>query len=462
MPNRFTITIIDDEETIRESLTLILEPAYRVITAADGKEAAIILEKEVPDLILLDIGLPDISGIDILKKIKKKTPGIPVIMITAFEEIDTVVAAMQAGAYDYLTKPLHSDTLEMVVRNALETVKLRSEVRSLQGKVLEEHIPCFIGESDAIQDMMEFVGLIAKSPDTPVLILGETGTGKELVASAIHHQSPRFRSSFVTVNCAAIPLDLMESEIFGYKKGAFSGANPGGKKGLIEEADGGTLFLDEIGDLSLEAQAKLLRFLETGEYYPIGDTRKHHVTTRVVSATNKNLGNMIRDNLFRRDLYFRIGVVKVTIPSLNQRRSDILPLADFFLDRFNAKFKKNITGFAPETIKALSDHDWTGNVRELKNLIERGTLVGKGPELSPGDLGLVRRASGTTDLPIPPILKDKKINLSRELENLERYYLTQAMELAKGNESKAARLLSMNHHTFRYRRKKLMGSRKET
>ncbi|MCK5099855.1 MAG: sigma-54-dependent Fis family transcriptional regulator, partial [Desulfobacteraceae bacterium] len=384
----YTIFIIDDEEAIRDGLSLLLGSEYIIHTFANGSEAMKEILHTVPDLMLLDIGLPDISGIDLLKKLKKIHSDVPVIMITAYEDIDTVIAAMKYGAYDYLVKPLNSDNLELAMGNALETIKLRKEVKVLQEKFLEDNLPCFIGESDVIQDMLEFVKMVAKSPDTPILILGETGTGKELVASSIHYRSPNFKNNFVTVNCAAIPKDLLESEIFGYDKGAFSGANPLGKKGLIEEARNGTLFLDEIGDLSLDAQAKLLRFIETGEFYRIGGSEKHHVQTRIVSATNKDLNQIIEKELFRRDLFFRIGVVKVTIPSLNKRRSDILPLANFFLHKFNKKFSKNITAFSDQAQDTILNHNWTGNVRELKNIIERGVLVTKNIKLSSQDMGI--------------------------------------------------------------------------
>lgn len=455
--NALNLFIIDDEETIRDSLTLALESTYVIQSFETGQEALAVIPKTPPDLILLDIGLPDISGIEVLRQIKKINQGIPVIMITAFEEITTVISAMRSGAYDYLVKPLHMDTLEMVIANALETIKLRNEVKNLQNKLIEANLPCFIGKSQVILEMLEFVDMVAKSPDTPILILGETGTGKELIASAVHHRSPNFRSKFITVNCAAIPRDLIESEIFGYERGAFSGANPNGKRGLIEDAHMGTLFLDEIGDLSLEAQAALLRFLETGEFYRIGSTRKLQVQARIVSATNKNLEQMIENDLFRRDLYFRIGVIKLDIPSLNQRRSDIKPLITFFLDQFNQKFSKNITSLSDEALESMMNHHWTGNVRELKNIMERGVLVARGTTLTPEDLGLSKKepedfntrtmfAPLTTDGIDLPILKQK----------LDRYYINEAFTLAGGNESQAAKLLNINHHTFRYHRKKCM------
>jgi len=322
----YGIYVIDDETLIRDSIAMALEETYRIETFAEAEPAMAAMETGPPDLVLLDIGLPGMDGIQALEKIQKRHPGLLTVMITAVEDIDTVVAAMRLGAYDYVVKPLQMDGLETTIRNALETIRLRKEVRSLQRQVLQANVPCFIAESDVIQDVMAFVGQVAKSPDTPVLIQGETGTGKELIASAIHYQSPNFQGPFITVNCAAIPTDLVESELFGYEKGAFSGAGAAGKRGLLEAAGGGTLFLDEIGDLSPDAQAKLLRFLEQGEFFRVGGTRRQILRTRIISATNKDLERMIVDGRFRKDLYFRIGVVKVKIPALNARTDDILPL----------------------------------------------------------------------------------------------------------------------------------------
>jgi two-component system response regulator AtoC len=338
----YGIHVIDDETLIRDSIAMALEETYRIETFAEAEPAIKAMEKDPPDLVLLDIGLPGMDGIQALEKIQKRHPGLLTVMITAVEDIDTVVAAMRLGAYDYVVKPLQMDGLETTIRNALETIRLRKEVRSLQRQVLQANVPCFIAESDVIQDVMAFVGQVAKSPDTPVLIQGGTGTGKELIASAIHYQSPNFQGPFITVNCAAIPADLVESELFGYEKGAFSGAGAAGKRGLLEAAGGGTLFLDEIGDLSPDAQAKLLRFLEQGEFFRVGGTRRQILNTRIISATNKDLERMIADGRFRKDLYFRIGVVKVKIPALNARTDDILPLARHFLVEFENKFGKGL------------------------------------------------------------------------------------------------------------------------
>ncbi len=438
-----------------------LEEDYQVKAFADAETALVAIEKDPPDLVLLDIGLPGMNGIDALRHIKDVFSDILVIMITAYEDIDTVISAMKLGAYDYVVKPLYMDGLEVTIRNALETIRLRKEVRALQEKHLKEHIPCFIGESNAIQDVMEFIKMVAKSPDTPILIIGETGTGKELIASAIHYNSPNFKAPFATVNCAAIPKDLIESELFGYEKGAFSGAGASGKKGLIEESANGTLFLDEVGDLSLEAQAKLLRFLELGEFYRVGGTKKLHIETRVISATNKDIDEMTQEGYFRKDLYFRLGVIKVQVPALNERPDDIVPLTKYFLQEFSQKFGKKFTRISSEAETVLLTHNWTGHVRELKNLIERAVLIGKGPELTVKDLGLepqkqrdtLSSAETGSGFPALPL---KGMGLSEQLQNFERHYIEEALKIAKGNKSKAAKLLNMNHHTFRYRKKKLL------
>ncbi len=456
----YALYVIDDEETIRESLSMALEGEYTIKTFAEGKSAVKGIQDDPPDLVLLDIGLPDMSGIEVLKQIKNFDPHIVVIMITAYEDTETVISAMKCGAYDYVVKPIDMDSLKITIQNALETIRLKKEVQGLQERYLEEHLPCFIGESNVIQDVVQFIGMVAKSPDTPILILGETGTGKELIAGAIHYRSPNFKGPLIAVNCAAIPKDLIESELFGYEKGAFSGASESGKKGLVEEAAQGTLFLDEVGDLSTAAQAKLLRFLEEGTFFRIGGTKKVHAQTRVVSATNRNLEAMIEEELFRKDLYFRLGVIKVTIPSLNERVEDIIPLAKHFLYTFSTKFSKSFTGISPEAESALKEHKWVGNIRELKNIIERAVLTNAGPLLEVQDLGLegdgenklLKHAGRKLDF--PPVTGDG-VDLISIQKSLEKYYIEEALRITGGNESRAAELLNMNRHTFRYRRKEL-------
>lgn len=456
---QYSIFIVDDEETIRNGVSLALEMDYEVTTFDTGEAAIHALQESPPDLILLDIGLPGMNGIETLREIRVIYPDMLVIMITAYEDVDTVVAAMKLGAYDYVVKPLHMDALEITVQNALGTIRLRKEVQTLQEKYLEENLPCIVGESSAIQDVMEFVSAVAKSPDTPILLVGETGTGKELIAQAIHYRSPLFKGPFMTVNCAAIPRDLAESELFGYEKGAFSGAKASGKKGLVEEAANGTLFLDEVGDLSFEAQAKLLRFLETKEYYRVGGTRKFHVQTRVVSATNKDLDTLMEEDAFRKDLYFRLGTIRVHVPSLNERRDDILPLAKHFLLVFSKKFGKAFRGISEEAERALMAHTFTGHVRELRNLMEKAVLIGRENILSIEDLGLDPQQKDEKREPprngvFFPSLSEQGMDLVSAQESLEKHYIGEALRIARGNESKAARLLHLNHHTFRYRRKK--------
>ena len=333
----YSVFIVDDEVIAREGITLALEKEYQVKAFASAEAVIGALKNDSPDLILLDIGLPGMTGVEALKIIRKRHPEIIVIMITAYEDIETVISAMKLGAYDYVVKPLKMDSLLANVRVALETISMRKEIQMLHEKYLKENLPCFISESDAISDIMEVVKRIAASPDTSILIVGETGTGKELIAKAIHYRSPHFKGPIISVNCAAIPKELIESELFGYEKGAFSGADASGKMGLVEKAADGTLFLDEVGDLSMAAQAKLLRFLEEGEFYRIGGTEKHEVRPRIVSATNRELPEMIEDGKFREDLYYRLAVIKIEIPSLNQRPDDIIPIAQNFLVEFSQK-----------------------------------------------------------------------------------------------------------------------------
>jgi DNA-binding NtrC family response regulator len=457
----FSVFVVEDEESVRYGISLALEEKYRVRAFVDAESAIAALGEDAPDLVLVDIGLPGINGVEALKTMKGICPDLVGLVITAYEDVPTVVSAMKAGAFDYVLKPLHAETLEMHVVNALETVRLKKEVRDLQERYLLENMPLFIGQSHAVREVMEFVTAVAKSPDTPVLIEGETGTGKELIAAAIHYRSPHFRGPIVSVNCAAIPRELIESELFGYEKGAFSGASAAGKKGLVEQAAGGTLFLDEVGDLSTEAQAKLLRFLEEGEFYRVGGTRVLKVSARVVSATNKDLRDLIGKGLFREDLYYRLAVVKVEIPSLNDRREDILPIARHYLVEFGRKFGKSVTAFTPDAEEALTSSRWKGNVRELKNVIERAVLMGKGQVVRREDLGITRGGTvASAEMPaadglfFPPVTPSG-VDLDSLQETFDRYYIHEALRLSGGNESRAASLLNINHHTFRYRRKKL-------
>ncbi len=472
---RYSIAIVDDEETIRDSLELILSDEYDVHLYEDAESFVstldktildktildkTILDKTLPDIILMDIGLPVMSGIEALDIVKSKTHDLPVIMVTAYEDINMVIKSMKIGAYDFILKPINPDILELTIKKAISSIALIKEVKMLQERYLRENEPCFIGESQNIENIMDFIDMVSKSSDTPVMILGETGTGKELIAQAIHARSPVFQGPFVPINCSAFPEDLIESELFGYEAGAFSGAKRQGKKGMIEEAQNGTLFLDEVADLSLAGQAKLLRFLENGDFYKVGGTKKHNVKTRVVSATNKDIQGLVDEEKFRKDLFFRLCVVKANIPSLNDRKDDIIPLSKHFLCEFNQKFSKKIKGFSDQARTSLLSHSFTGNVRELRNIIERAVLISKKKEILISDLGLLpdeaESSNGLNTIAGQNIqLPEQGIDLSKQLKMLEKKYMAQAITLSKGNESKAARLLNMNHHTFRYRWKKL-------
>jgi len=452
----YSLLIIDDEESIRDSLSMALGRQYAVSTCATGKEALAGLAALKPDLVLLDIGLPDVSGLDVLDGIRSQAPHAAVIMITAFEDLDTVISAMKRGAFDYLLKPLRMDALKLCLERAGSSIRLGKEIRELQDKALREQIPFFVAESEALTDVVQTVAKVAVSPDTPVLIEGATGTGKELVASAIHYRSPNFRGPLVTVNCAAMPGELIESELFGYAPGAFSGAGRKGKAGLVEEAAGGTLFLDEIGELPQSAQAKLLRFLQHGEFYALGSTAKRTVRTRVLAATNRDLEDMVARGAFRQDLFFRLAVVRIRVPSLAGRKEDILPLAKLFLHEYGEKFGKKFSALTDSARQALLRHDWTGNVRELRNIMERAALMACGPELDAADLGLADGcAPEGVDAAGTPPLTEAGVDLPALLQDLEHRYYEQALRLADGNESQAARLLNVSRDTFRYRRGKL-------
>ncbi|TKB27416.1 sigma-54-dependent Fis family transcriptional regulator [Desulfopila sp. IMCC35006] len=453
----YSLYIVDDEQSLARGIAISLQKDYQTKFFLTAETALNAMKKEVPDLVLLDIGLPKMNGIDALREIKEEYPDVVVIMITAFEDIKTVISAMRLGAYDYVVKPLQMDGLEVTIKHGLESIRLKKEVQSLQEKYLKENLPFFIGESKVIQDVMHYIETVAKSPDTPILILGESGTGKELIASAIHFRSPNFQGKLIPVNCAAIPKDLLESELFGYEKGAFSGAHSSGKKGLIEQAADGTLFLDEIGDLDLAAQAKLLRFLESGEFYKVGGTKIVHVQTRVVSATNKNLEKMIDEGTFREDLFFRIGVIKLEIPSLNKRPEDILPIAKHFLVEFNNKFGKSLTGMTPRAEQELQHIQWRGNIRELRNIIERATLIAKGPQLTLEDLGGQHICSDQNVQHQPDqltvTLPEEGIDLPSLLASIEKEYIAAALRLTGANETSAAKLLRVKYSTLRYRRR---------
>src|SRR6201988_2490971 len=370
------ILIVDDERLVRWSLRQKCEEwGYHVMEAEAGEPGLKVAQHESPDLVLLDVRMPDISGLEVLDQLKKNGDARAVIMITADPQLDDVKNALKLGAYDFIGKPLDFDELHVTIQNALEATRLRTEVQSLRGEVRRHagyHEVVAVSSKSA--ELMSFVQKVAASEATTILIQGESGTGKDLVAKTIHYESSRQNGPFVAINCSAIPETLMEAELFGHEKGAFTDAKQM-KKGLFETANGGTLFLDEIGELSPLLQAKLLRVLEDQVIRRVGGVRDMQVDVRVIAASNRDLEKAVRDGQFRQDLYYRLAIIAIFIPPLRDRKQDILPLVDFFIDRYNRKFKKSIRGISPETRRLLLAHNWPGNVRELKNSIERAMIL---------------------------------------------------------------------------------------
>ena len=342
---RYKILIVDDDKLLQNSLKNVLAEKYDTLVVGRGEDALDLLRKHPVDLVLLDVRLPGQDGIETLKQIKALERELMVIMMTAYEDIKTVITSMKMGAFDYLVKPLEIDELEIIVEKALENLKLKKEVEELRKNYLKEfNVGNIIGESPAIKSAIEFANKVAKSYDTTVLIQGETGVGKEVIARTIQSRSDRFNKPFVVINCGAISKDLVESELFGYGPGTFTGGLQAGKKGKLEMAEGGTLLLDEISELLPAAQVKLLRFLEEKEFFPVGGTQKRKVDIRIIAATNKSLELECQAGRFREDLYYRLNVAKITIPPLRERQVDILPLSLFFMNNFNEKFGKNFRG----------------------------------------------------------------------------------------------------------------------
>src|SRR5437016_2491026 len=378
------ILVVDDERLVRWSLRQKCEEwGYHVLEADAGEPALKLAQNESPDLVLLDVRLPDLSGLEVLEQLRRNGDARAVIMITADPQLDDVKAALKLGAYDFVGKPLDFDELHVVIRNALETTRLRSEVQTLRADVRRRAgYHSVVGLSPKMTELMSFVRKVAASEATTILIQGESGTGKDLIAKAIHYESSRQEKPFVAINCSAIPETLMEAELFGHEKGAFTDAKQM-KKGLFEAADGGSLFLDEIGELSPLLQAKLLRVLEDQVIRRVGGVRDMQVDVRVIAASNRDLEKAVREGNFRQDLYYRLAIIAIFIPPLRERKEDIQPLVDFFIERYNRKFKKSVRGISDETRRLLLAHTWPGNVRELKNTIERAMILEDEPLLRP-------------------------------------------------------------------------------
>jgi two-component system, NtrC family, response regulator AtoC len=463
------ILVVDDERLVRWSLRQKCEEwGFHVVEADAGESALKLAQHESPDLVLLDVRLPDMSGLEVLDQLKKNGDARAVIMITADPQLDDVKAALKLGAYDFVGKPLDFDELHVSIKNALETTRLRSEVQTLRADVRRRAgYHQVIGTSPKMTELLSFVRKVAASEATTILVQGESGTGKDLIAKAIHYESSRQEKPFVAINCSAIPETLMEAELFGYEKGAFTDAKQM-KKGLFEAADGGTLFLDEIGELSPLLQAKLLRVLEDQVIRRVGGIRDMQVDVRVIAASNRDLEKAVREGHFRQDLYYRLAIIAIFIPPLRERKEDILPLVDFFIERYNRKFKKSVRGITDDTRRLLLGHTWPGNVRELKNSIERAMILEEEPLLRPvylpfsvaesGGRTLFERTSpvdGGQSLPDGRMLPRLYIpEGGTSLEEVEHTMVELAMKQANGNQTHAAKLLDISRDALRYKLKK--------
>src|SRR5690349_11769216 len=463
------ILVVDDERLVRWSLGQKCEEwGYQVVEAPSGEPGLRLAQIESPDLVLLDVRMPDINGIQVLEQIKKAQDAPPVIMITADPQLDDVKSALKLGAYDFIGKPLDFEELHVTIQNALEANHLRSEVQSLRGEV-RRHTGYHevVAVSPKTTELMNFVQKVAASEATTILIQGESGTGKDLIAKTIHYESSRQDKPFVAINCSAIPETLMEAELFGHEKGAFTDAKQM-KKGLFEAADGGTLFLDEIGELSPVLQAKLLRVLEDQVVRRVGGLRDIQVDVRVIAASNRDLEKAVREGQFRQDLYYRLAIIAIFIPPLRDRKEDILPMVDSFIDRYNRRFRKSIRGITDETRKLLLTHTWPGNVRELKNTIERAMILEEEQFLRPmylpfsvaetgGRTVFERTAAPENGQALPNGRMLPRLYIPEggtSLEEVERAMVELAMRQAGNNQTHAARLLDISRDALRYKLKK--------
>lgn len=448
-----SILIVDDEVGARESLKIVLKNDYEVFLAKDAEEAFSQIKEHSPDVILLDIILPGLDGMKVLESIKQNEPDSIVIMITATKTVKTAVEAMKLGAFHYITKPFDINELRIIVSKAFETKVLKEENKRLREEINKNFgFENIVGKSKVMKEIFKMVKQIADSKST-VLILGESGTGKELISRAIHYNSNRKDYPFITINCAAIPETLIESELFGHEKGAFTNAIEK-KLGRVEAAHEGTLFLDEIGELSLTTQAKMLRFLEEKEFNRIGGSKTIKVDVRLITATNKDLNQLIKTGGFREDLYYRINVVPIILPPLRERREDIPLLLGHFINKFNSENDKNVKGLSKEALELIMNYEWPGNVRELENLIERVIALTSNEYILPSELPLTLKDSSKFNGLKESILNGK-ISFLKAEEEFERGIILDALRKTNFIQSRAAEVLGISRRILKYKMDKL-------
>jgi DNA-binding NtrC family response regulator len=448
---QFKILVVDDEPILRDSLEVALKTlGYAVMTARTGEEGLKLFQQENPDLVLLDHWLPGINGDEVLRRIKEKDLEIPIIIMTAQGSIEMAVNSMKMGAFDFLVKPFELDQVEDLIKKGFDRIRLKKEVEWLRAQYQEKfRSGGIIGVSQKMKEVLELAEKVAQGSETTVLIEGETGTGKELLSEYIHFLSPRSSLPFIPINCGAIPKDLFESELFGYEKGAFTGALEKGKIGKVEAAEKGTLFLDEVGELPPPAQVKVLRVLEEKEFFKVGGVDKRKADVRIIAATNKDLESEVKKGNFREDLYFRLNVVKLSIPPLRERKDDILPLFRFFVDRFNEQFKKRFIQISKEAEGKILSYPWLGNIRELRNTVERIVLLEKGDTILGKHLAFLMEKEGQIEerVEFKPIIPPQGI----VLDEIEKQYIYEALKIKKGNKLQAAKMLGISRSALLYR-----------
>ncbi len=444
------ILIVDDEDGMRRLLGRVLtREGYETSTVGSGAEALRLVANERFDLVVTDIKMPEMDGLQLLEELKEFEPSLPIIVMTAYGTIENAVQALRFGAYDYIAKPFETDEIKLTVAKALERERLLAENRYLHAELEGRYdFSGIIGGSPAMQAVYEMASSVAVS-NANVLITGESGTGKELMARSIHYSSPRKEKPFVVLNCSALSESVLESELFGHEKGAFTGALDM-RKGRFERADQGTLFIDEVAEMSMAAQVKLLRVIQEHEFERVGGNKTISVNVRIVAATNKKLEDQVKEGKFREDLYYRLNVVNINIPPLRSRREDIEPLSRHFLEKYTAETGKKITDMAPRALSCLLAHDWPGNVRELQNAIERAVVLSKGSELTPRDFPQGLQGDDQICLQVP----EKGGSLTEILEDLERQLILQTLQREDGSQTRAAETLGIKRTTLRYKMEK--------